>query len=97
MILQLRDWLGKSEDAIHPASIRRSHLAGESENIAVGGLVPEQIQAEIVSDFRHSFNDARSLELVNKTNQFNLNGKRYTDMEWRRFLTTPGSFLMTAS
>lgn len=101
MILQLRDWFGKStvieEDAIRLASIRRSHLTVESENIAVGGLVPEQIQAEIACDFANSFADARSLELVNKTNQFNLNGKRYTDAEWRRFLTTPGSFLMTAS
>jgi FkbH-like protein len=101
MILQLRDWFGKSavieEDAIRLASIRSSHLAVESDNIAVGGLAPEQIQAETLCDFTHSFADARPLELVNKTNQFNLNGKRYTDAEWRRFLTTPGSFLMTAS
>jgi FkbH-like protein len=101
MTLQLRDWFGKSavieEDAIRLASIRCSHLAVQSKNIDVGSLAPEQIQAEIVCEFTHSFADARPLELVNKTNQFNLNGKRYTDAEWRRFLTTPGSFLMTAS
>jgi FkbH-like protein len=34
--------------------------------------------------------DPRSLELINKTNQFNLNGRRWTDLEWQEYLTTPG-------
>lgn len=101
MILQLRNLFGKSavieEDAMRLASIRRSHLSLLSENSAAGGLAPERIHAEIVCDFTHSVADARPLELVNKTNQFNLNGERYTDGEWRRVLSAPGSYLMTAS
>ena len=35
--------------------------------------------------------DGRALELVNKTNQFNLNGRRYTDGEWRALVERDGS------
>ena len=35
--------------------------------------------------------DARAFELVNKTNQFNLNGKRIGEVEWRRMVEDPAS------
>jgi FkbH-like protein len=41
-------------------------------------------------------NDGRALELVNKTNQFNLNGKRYSEADWRRALAREGAFLLVA-
>lgn len=41
--------------------------------------------------------DRRAFELVNKTNQFNLNGARYTDAEWKARAHRPGSFLLTIS
>jgi FkbH-like protein len=34
--------------------------------------------------------DPRALELVNKTNQFNLNGRRYTEQEWLQYLRREG-------
>jgi FkbH-like protein len=34
---------------------------------------------------------------VNKTNQFNLNGIRYTEAEWRQSLQNPGSFVAVVS
>jgi FkbH-like protein len=34
---------------------------------------------------------------VNKTNQFNLNGKRYAETEWRQLLADPSAFLVTAA
>jgi FkbH-like protein len=37
------------------------------------------------------------LELVNKTNQFNLNGRRYTEASWHKYFLDPTSFLMTVS
>jgi len=37
------------------------------------------------------------LELVNKTNQFNLNGRRYTEVEWRKQLEQPCGFAMAVS
>jgi len=101
MILDLRDRFGKSavmeEDAIRLTSIRSSNLLAESKSMAAGGLTPEDLGAEIVCDFSKPGADARPLELVNKTNQFNLNGRRYTDAEWSRLLSAPDSFLLTAS
>lgn len=101
MILAMRDLFGKNaiveEDKIRLASIRRSHFGVESEVTAGRELAPEDINAEIVYEFAQSSSDSRSLDLVNKTNQFNLNGKRYTEGEWRRTLSGPGSYLMTAS
>ena len=41
--------------------------------------------------------EARALELVNKTNQFNLNGQRYTEAEWKALQARPGAFLTTVS
>ena len=41
--------------------------------------------------------DRRVVELVNKTNQFNLNGIRYTEAEWRQGLQDPGSFVAVVS
>jgi len=41
--------------------------------------------------------DPRALELINKTNQFNLNGKRYTEGQWQAYLGRPDTMLMVAS
>ena len=41
--------------------------------------------------------DPRVLELVNKTNQFNLNGVRYTDSEWRGAAASPGAFVIAVT
>ncbi len=41
--------------------------------------------------------DPRALELVNKTNQFNLNGRRLNEAEWLRYLRTPGHLAWIAS
>src|SRR5581483_11431628 len=41
--------------------------------------------------------DRRVVELVNKTNQFNLNGIRYTEREWQSALDDPESFAMAVS
>jgi FkbH-like protein len=38
--------------------------------------------------------DPRALELVNKTNQFNLNGRRWSEGEWRAHLQEPDIFLL---
>ena len=35
--------------------------------------------------------------MINKTNQFNLNGKRLTDAAWKTYLNDPATFVMNAS
>ena len=41
--------------------------------------------------------DPRALELVNKTNQFNLNGRRFNEAEWLQYLRTPNHMIWMAS
>lgn len=45
---------------------------------------------------RDAFADPRSLELINKTNQFNLTGRRLSQEEWLQWMETPGAFCLSA-
>jgi FkbH-like protein len=42
-----------------------------------------------------SWEQPRALELVNKTNQFNLNGRRYDEAQWRALCSRPGAIAWT--
>lgn len=103
LVVRLRDLFGKGtilqEDLIRVDSIRR-FCAGvavrqEAKPAPTGFL--EQIEADMSFDFTKSPLDARALELVNKTNQFNLNGKRHTEASWKKYFLDPASFLMLVS
>ena len=41
--------------------------------------------------------DQRAFELVNKTNQFNLNGRRFQEVEWRNSLNSTDSVFLTVT
>ena len=41
--------------------------------------------------------DSRALELLNKTNQFNLNGRRFTEAEWQEYLEHSETFVLSVS
>ena len=100
---QLRDLFGKShlsgEDSYRLDSIRKA--AEFQEAIAEPGGASDEfllgLQAEISIDLEGSANDARVLELVNKTNQFNLNGIRFTEADWHERMRRPAAFLMVVS
>jgi len=103
LIEQLRDWFGRGtiseEDALRLDSIRqRAGLrqpTDEREGFAESLLA--EVEAELTFDFRKDPHDQRALELVNKTNQFNLNGQRYTEAAWHDYLAQPATFTLTAS
>ena len=103
LVLHLRDLFGKGiilqEDSIRVDSIRHSHASAETQE--AGKTTPsrfiEELEAEMSFNFTKSPLDPRALELVNKTNQFNLNGKRYTEVSWHKYFLDPESFLMTVS
>lgn len=102
LLAQLKDLFGKpsivEEDLIRVASLRQApSLVSEKNGQSAGVEFLEQIEAVITIDTRKDPRDARPLELVNKTNQFNLNGKRYTEAEWRGLLENPSSFVWTIS
>ena len=99
----LRDLFGKvtisEEDLIRVESIRRSHGDGDSPDDAMCDQTEflKQAQSEVSFQFSQDCRDQRALDLVNKTNQFNLNGARYTDAAWSKYFQDPRAFLMVAS
>jgi FkbH-like protein len=103
VVLRLRDLFGKDsisrEDTIRVESIRRSHAGMEVHEAAKAAPTSflEQIEADMSFNFSKSPLDPRALELVNKTNQFNLNGKRYAEASWYNYFLDPTSFLMLVS
>jgi FkbH-like protein len=68
---------------------------------ALGSAVPEdflrQLDAIIGLDFQPNPESERVLELVNKTNQFNLNGVRYTQADWRDASARAGAITVALS
>src|SRR6185436_13410311 len=54
-------------------------------------------EASITFSLTRENTDARAFELVNKTNQFNLNGKRLNESEWLNFFRDPSAFLLILS
>lgn len=100
LLEQLRDLFGKEtvsqEDSIRMDSVRQANLLREA-NGHTGGQSDDflkQAEGEIAASFNKKPLDPRALELVNKTNQFNLNGKRLIEGAWRKHLNQPESFLM---
>jgi FkbH-like protein len=94
LLQALRDWFGKSkigdEDQIRLQSLRQAH-----DFVVAAGYDTflKAAEADLMIDFAPDPADPRPLELVNKTNQFNLNGRRFTEMEWRTRLKDPAAFL----
>jgi FkbH-like protein len=103
LFYRLRDKFGKTtlsaEDSIRTESIRASHAIADASRAE--GYTPERFLQEaggrLSISFAKSPPDPRALELLNKTNQFNLNGKRHTDASWRQYLSDPNVFLMLVS
>jgi FkbH-like protein len=101
LMRHLRDRCGKerisADDSMRLESIRQGAAFREQ---AAGGAAPEiflqQIDAVVTFDFAAA-GETRVLELINKTNQFNLNGRRYTEPDWRKLLARPGALLVAVS
>jgi FkbH-like protein len=103
LLKRMRDLFGKSviseEDSIRLESIRGAGVLRESLD-AAGGSLDDFLQsadASIRFTFGKQAADNRAFELINKTNQFNLNGKRLTDAVWKTYLNDPATFAMAAS
>ena len=100
LIIRLRELFGRTEireeDRLRVKSLRSavqfqtdSPEANPEEFIA-------RLHARVTFDSVGA-NEKRAFELVNKTNQFNLNGVRFTEAEWRERHKYPGSFLTMVS
>ena len=99
----LRDRFGKStvsaEDGIRLQSIRTAAVLRDS--LQMPGVDADNFlrnaEATISFAFETDVQDSRAIDLVNKTNQFNLNGRRFSESEWLRFIRDPTAFLLTVA
>jgi FkbH-like protein len=103
LLRRLRGVFGKpiltGDDALRLSSIRDSAAwrdAGQS-SAGVSDDFLKAAEACITFDFAQAGDDVRAFELVNKTNQFNLNGKRFSEQQWKGYFANPAAFLLTAS
>jgi FkbH-like protein len=99
----LRDLFGKlflsREDELRLESIRTSHAI--TQTAQQQGYTPDAFLQEAGGKLTVSFcqgtSDPRALELINKTNQFNINGKRHTESSWGQYLADGNVFVLIAS
>jgi FkbH-like protein len=101
LLTLLRDRFGKervlADDVLRLDSLRSAARFRE-EATQEGSSDPDEFVAGLAARLSvHVSRDPgpRALELINKTNQFNLNGERRTEVEWRSFLDEPDSFVST--
>ena len=101
LLTVIRDRFGKErvlpEDVLRLDSLRSAAQFRESATEGGGAETDEflsTLEARITVRVGREPNP-RAFELVNKTNQFNLNGERYTEAEWQSLLETPDAFVLT--
>jgi FkbH-like protein len=101
LLHELRECFAKAaireEDRIRLDTLRQTE-AMERER---GGTSEEAFLASVGATLEFHLagaeGDERAFELINKTNQFNLNGRRIGAAEWAEFLRRPDNFLLTVS
>ena len=97
----LRDLFGKEsvleEDRLRHESIRRSStLRDNGLNVSGSSAATflARVEAELTLNSAPDPADARAFELINKTNQFNLNGRRLTRPEFQAKVDAPDAFFL---
>jgi FkbH-like protein len=100
LLRRLRELFGRveiqEEDRLRVASLRgAAQLQNEAADAGSMEFIA-RLKARVAFETADG-DQKRALELVNKTNQFNLNGIRFTEAEWLERLSRPGSFLSMVS
>jgi FkbH-like protein len=102
LLKKLREDFGKAivseEDSVRLQSLRNSKEVRDSIS-SPGDLDKflKESEAHVVFASVKSKHNARALELLNKTNQFNLNGRRLTEGEWSKYLADSASIAFVIS
>jgi FkbH-like protein len=98
---ELRDRCGRAAASAEDR-LRRDGLAAqaraEAERVASGTSMEDflaGLRARTTIAFGRPEHTTRAWELVNKTNQFNINGQRIDEIAWQRKLEKPGTVLVT--
>jgi FkbH-like protein len=105
LLEQLRDLFGKPaiqrEDALRQDSIRANAAlqaaAGGAADGSPDGDFLRGLQGRLTFDCRKDPANKRLLELINKTNQFNLNGVRLSEGEWHKHLEDQSAMVAAVS
>jgi len=103
LLRHLRSLFGKllltEDDSLRLGSIRNASTWRDSIQSTAGSSDDflRAAEASMIFNLTRESGDARALELINKTHQFNLNGKRLTESEWLRFFRDPAAFLLSVS
>ncbi len=102
LLQELRSMYAKErieeEDALRSESLRnRARIFVQDSSNADPEMLLRGLKAELTFEIGADASDERALELVNKTNQFNLNGTRFIEPLWRKALDLPGAFLLTCA
>lgn len=99
LLWQLRARFGKSEireeDRLRLNSLRSVAAIPEAADVEASADFLARLDAKMT--FAGGSADARAFELVNKTNQFNLNGVRYTEAAWKALMRRPSRFVATVT
>ncbi len=97
LLHELRSRCGKSalleEDRIRAASLRQGPPPVSADPDAFLSAAEPRLEFHFSPDP----SDPRPLELINKTNQFNLNGRRLSESDWRHYLRAAGHFAAVVS
>ena len=100
LLKHLREIFGRTEireeDRLRVASLRASNEMHTDVSEAHSDEFIARLQAKLTLEDSQAAS-GRAFELVNKTNQFNLNGLRFTEAEWHMRFSRPDSFLITVS
>jgi FkbH-like protein len=100
LIQRLRDLFGKTsiteEDRIRSSSLRAAtqRLDGMDRSPADIDEFLKNAAGSVSSSWRKAPLEPRALELINKTNQFNMNGRRFTEVEWAAYAAQPNSRIL---
>lgn len=100
LLWKLRDLCGKefvsADDQLRLDSIRHGAAfregAGSDDPGAADRFLAE-VNASVTIEIPPARDNKRVLELVNKTNQFNVNGKRFTESEWHELAAAENAFV----
>jgi len=100
LLKRLRELFGRAEiqeeDRLRVASLRGAAQLPSDATDAGSMEFIARLKARVTFEPANC-SQKRALELVNKTNQFNLNGVRFTEGDWLARLSRPGSFLTVVS
>jgi FkbH-like protein len=99
LLRKLRNDFGKAllseEDTLRLETLRNSKVVRQSlASASNSDEFLKNVDARVVFASLKHRDDPRALELVNKTNQFNLNGKRLTEGEWSKYLADPSAIAL---